>query len=154
MYDIQESQTFRCILSVILAMGNFLNSSESWGFNPEYLDRLPEVKDTKHKHSLLHHVCSTVLELFPESTGEQKHRTKDVRFIQIELKVEYLSFVDLHSEMGAVCRCHRVDWDELDKRLEKVEHDCRRAWEHYQTIYCSANRNFVVNNKWVVALSV
>ncbi|VUZ44697.1 unnamed protein product [Hymenolepis diminuta] len=121
-YDIQESQTFRCILSVILAMGNFLNSSESWGFNPEYLDRLPEVKDTKHKHSLLHHVCSTVLELFPEST-------------------------DLHSEMGAVCRCHRVDWDELDKRLEKVEHDCRRAWEHYQTIYCSTNRNFVVNNK-------
>ncbi|VUZ44698.1 unnamed protein product [Hymenolepis diminuta] len=123
-YDIQESQTFRCILSVILAMGNFLNSSESWGFNPEYLDRLPEVKDTKHKHSLLHHVCSTVLELFPEST-------------------------DLHSEMGAVCRCHRVDWDELDKRLEKVEHDCRRAWEHYQTIYCSTNRNFVVNNNTV-----
>ncbi|VDM30728.1 unnamed protein product [Hydatigera taeniaeformis] len=121
-YDIQESQTLRCILSVILAMGNFLNSSESWGFNPEYLDRLPEVKDTKHKHSLLHHVCQTVLELFPEST-------------------------DLHSEMGAVCRCHRVDWDELDKRLEKVENDCRRAWEHYQTIYCNTNRNFVINNK-------
>ncbi|VDO04112.1 unnamed protein product [Rodentolepis nana] len=121
-FDIQESQTFLCILSVILAMGNFLNSSESWGFNPDYLDRLPEVKDTKHKHSLLHHVCSTVLELFPEST-------------------------DLHSEMGAVCRCHRVDWEELDKRLEKVENDCRRAWEHYQTIYCNANRNFIVNNK-------
>eukprot|EP00108_Taenia_solium_P005188 TsM_000247400 transcript=TsM_000247400 gene=TsM_000247400 len=121
-YDIQESQTLRCILSVILAMGNFLNSSESWGFNPEYLDRLPEVKDTKHKHSLLHHVCQTVLELFPEST-------------------------DLHSEMGAVCRCHRVDWDELDRRLEKVENDCRRAWEHYQTIYCNTNRNFVINNK-------
>uniref|UniRef100_A0A5K3F5S1 FH2 domain-containing protein n=1 Tax=Mesocestoides corti TaxID=53468 RepID=A0A5K3F5S1_MESCO len=121
-FDIQESQTLRCILSVILAIGNFLNSSESRGFNPEYLDRLPEVKDTKHKHSLLHHVCQCVLELFPDST-------------------------DLHSEMGAVCRCHRVDWDELDKRLVKVENDCRRAWEHYQTIYCSSNRNFVVNNK-------
>ena len=72
-YDIQECQTLRCILSVILAMGNFLNSSESYGFNPEYLDRLPEVKDTKHKHSLLHHVCSTVLELFPDSSG-RSHR--------------------------------------------------------------------------------
>ncbi|CAH8679295.1 unnamed protein product [Schistosoma rodhaini] len=117
--ELINCKTLRYILSVLLSIGNFLNGSTARGFTLDYLGRLPEVKDTKYKNSLLHHVCSIVLDQFPDST-------------------------DLHSELGALCRCHRVDWDELPKRLEKLETDSKRAWEHYRLIFSSekeSNKN-------------
>ncbi|CAH8633505.1 unnamed protein product [Heterobilharzia americana] len=110
--EIINCKTLRYVLSVLLAIGNFLNGSTARGFTLDYLGRLPEVKDTKYKNSLLHHVCCIVLDQFPDGT-------------------------DLHSELGALCRCHRVDWDELPKRLEKLETDSKRAWEHYRLIFSS-----------------
>lgn len=53
------------------------------GFELTYLEKVPEVKDTVHKQSLLHHVCSMVVEMFPDST-------------------------DLYSEMGAIRRLSKV----------------------------------------------
>lgn len=53
------------------------------GFELSYLEKVPEVKDTVHKQSLLHHVCSTVVEKFPDST-------------------------DLYSEIGAITRLTKV----------------------------------------------
>ena len=38
------------------------------GFNVDYLSKVPEVKDTVHKHSLLHHLCHMVMEKYPESS--------------------------------------------------------------------------------------
>jgi len=34
----------------------------------EYLDRVPEVKDTVDKHSLLSHLCTHVVDRFTDST--------------------------------------------------------------------------------------
>ncbi|VEL14658.1 unnamed protein product [Protopolystoma xenopodis] len=45
------------------------------------------------------------------------------------------TLIDLHSDLGALCRCHRVDWDELALKLERLERDGKRAWEHYQVIF-------------------
>lgn len=53
------------------------------GFELSYLEKVPEVKDTVHKQSLLHHVCSIVVEKFPESS-------------------------DLYSEIGAITRLTKV----------------------------------------------
>lgn len=53
------------------------------GFELSYLEKVPEVKDTVHKQSLLHHACSIVVEKFPDST-------------------------DLYSEIGAVTRLTKV----------------------------------------------
>jgi len=113
MASVEESETFQNVLSTLLAIGNCLNSTQvtsvrnhslthslsltfthslkiisyclfqSKGFNIEYLTKVPEVKDTQQKHSLLHHLCNTVLEIYPDSG-------------------------DLHSEMGAVARCSKV----------------------------------------------
>lgn len=47
------------------------------------MEKVPEVKDTVHKQSLLHHVCAIVEEKFPDST-------------------------DLYSEIGAVTRLTKV----------------------------------------------
>lgn len=63
--ELKRNETFKNILSAVLAIGNFLNGSTSRGFNIDYLARVPEVKDTMHKHSQLYHVCNLVLEQFP-----------------------------------------------------------------------------------------
>lgn len=54
------------------------------GFELTYLEKVPEVKDTVHKQSLLHHACSVVVENFPQST-------------------------DLYSEIGAITRSAKVN---------------------------------------------
>ena len=81
--ELQKNRTFRHILALILAIGNFLNSASSQGFSIDYLAKVPEVKDTVHKHSLLHHLCDMVMEQFPDSS-------------------------DLYSEIGPITRCAKV----------------------------------------------
>jgi len=65
---LQANRTFRCILGTLLSIGIFLNGAEVKGFQIEYLAKVPEVKDTVHKHSLLHHLCHMVMEKFPDAT--------------------------------------------------------------------------------------
>lgn len=60
--------TIAAILSTLLSIGIFLNGNEVKGFQIEYLTKVPEVKDTVHKHSLLHHLCHIVMEKFPEAS--------------------------------------------------------------------------------------
>lgn len=65
---LRGNTTFRGILSTLLSIGIFLNGNEVKGFQIEYLAKVPEVKDTVHKHSLLHHLCHIVMEKFPDAT--------------------------------------------------------------------------------------
>lgn len=65
---LQKNRTFKVLLSVLLSVGNFLNSTDARGFQIEYLSKVPEVKDTVHKHSLLHHLCHIVIEKFPDTS--------------------------------------------------------------------------------------
>uniref|UniRef100_A0A1I8HBU7 FH2 domain-containing protein n=1 Tax=Macrostomum lignano TaxID=282301 RepID=A0A1I8HBU7_9PLAT len=107
--EIRQCETLRCVFSVIVAMGNFLNDSTARGFNLDYLAKVPEVRDTVHKHTLLHHVCHMVQEQFPNSG-------------------------DLYSELGAVTRCSKLDWDEVQARLDRLERDCMSGFEHHKAL--------------------
>ncbi|KAK4827125.1 hypothetical protein QYF61_014519 [Mycteria americana] len=79
MDQLEHNKTLGFILSTLLAIGNFLNGTNAKAFELSYLEKVPEVKDTVHKQSLLHHVCTMVVEKFPDST-------------------------DLYSEIGAITR--------------------------------------------------
>ena len=85
---LKKNKTFLYILSVILEIGNFLNNSSSKGFEIEYLAKIPEVKDTVYKHSLLYHLTFWLLESYP-------------------------SISDLYSELGAVTRASKTDFEEF-----------------------------------------
>ncbi|XP_076263923.1 formin homology 2 domain containing isoform X4 [Rhynchophorus ferrugineus] len=106
---LKVNKTFRAILSTLLSVGNFLNGNEVKGFQIEYLTKVPEVKDTVHKHSLLHHLCHIVMEKFPEAT-------------------------DLYSEIGAITRASKVDFDELTLNIQRLEADCKASWDHLKLI--------------------
>lgn len=74
--------SLRACVKLILAF--YLTfTKQAKAFELSYLEKVPEVKDTVHKQSLLHHVCTMVVENFPDSS-------------------------DLYSEIGAVTRSAKV----------------------------------------------
>lgn len=107
--EIEKSETFRLILGTLLSIGNFLNSTSVKGFQIDYLEKVPEVKDTVHKHSLLHHLCLFIQERY-ESTS------------------------DLYSEFSAVNRASKVDYVEVGKNLKKMQHDCKASWDYLKIV--------------------
>lgn len=75
----------------------------------DFLAKVPEVKDTVNKHSLVYHLCCMVMDKFVDST-------------------------DLYSELGAVVRCAKVDFDEIQCNLEKTEVDCKASWDYLREV--------------------
>lgn len=96
MEQLSASQTFRCILATVLAIGNFLNGckvrfsslcslasvqslsmsgshttfqpAKARGFELSYLGKLSQVRDTHTRQPLLHHVCVLLMQLYPQSS--------------------------------------------------------------------------------------
>lgn len=67
--SVKSSQKFRSVLEVILAFGNYLNSSKrgpAYGFKLQSLDTLLDTKSTDKRMSLLHYIVSTVRHNFPD----------------------------------------------------------------------------------------
>ncbi|XP_046539403.1 FH1/FH2 domain-containing protein 1 isoform X3 [Equus quagga] len=109
MEQLVQNATFRCILATLLAVGNFLNGSQSSGFELSYLEKVSEVKDTVRRQSLLHHLCSLVLQTRPDSS-------------------------DLYSEIPALTRCAKVDFEQLTENLGQLERRSRAAEESLRSL--------------------
>uniref|UniRef100_A0A3Q2T756 Formin homology 2 domain containing 1 n=1 Tax=Fundulus heteroclitus TaxID=8078 RepID=A0A3Q2T756_FUNHE len=109
MEQLASNQTFRRILATLLAIGNFLNSTNAKGFELSYLEKVVEVKDTVHRQSLLHHTCSLVTENYPEST-------------------------DVYTEIPAITRSAKVDFDLLAENLFQLERRCKASWDNLKVV--------------------
>ncbi|KAG8437315.1 hypothetical protein GDO86_008137 [Hymenochirus boettgeri] len=109
MEQLSNNKTFKVILSCLLAVGNFLNGSNVKGFDLSYLEKVSEVKDTIQRQSLLHHMCNIVIEKSPDTS-------------------------DLYSEIAAITRSSKVDFDELADTLIQLEKRCRESWESLKII--------------------
>ncbi|NWY90384.1 FHOD1 protein, partial [Loxia curvirostra] len=109
MEQLARNHTFKCILATLLATGNFLNGSQSRGFELSYLEKVSEVKDTVHRQSLLYHLCQMVVEKFPETT-------------------------DLYSEIASITHSAKVDFEELANSLVQLERRCRASWHNLKVI--------------------
>ncbi|XP_069968011.1 uncharacterized protein Fhos isoform X4 [Bactrocera oleae] len=106
---LRNNRTFKCILSTLLSVGIFLNGAPVKGFQIEYLSKVPEVKDTVHKHSLLHHLCHMVMESSPDTT-------------------------DLYSEIGPITRSSKADFSDLAHNLSQLETECKASWDRLKLI--------------------
>lgn len=106
---LRQNRTFRCILSTLLSVGTFLNGVPVKGFQIEYLAKVPEVKDTVHKHSLLHHLCHMVMETCSDTT-------------------------DLYSEIGPITRASKADYTDLAYNLTQLESECKASWDRLKLI--------------------
>ncbi|XP_048211294.1 FH1/FH2 domain-containing protein 1 isoform X2 [Perognathus longimembris pacificus] len=109
MEQLVQNATFHCILATLLAVGNFLNGSQSSGFELSYLEKVSEVKDTVRRQSLLYHLCSLVIQTRPDSS-------------------------DLYSEIPALTRCAKVDFEQLTENLGQLEGRSRAAEESLRSL--------------------
>merc|ERR1711892_507771 len=107
--SLHKNPTFKTILNVTLTISNFLNGSSSKGFQIDYLAKVPEVKDTVHKHSLLYHLTFWVLESLPTAS-------------------------DLYSEIGAITRASRTDFEEVSTTLSRMQEECKNSWDYLRII--------------------
>ncbi|XP_045498221.1 formin-like protein isoform X2 [Colias croceus] len=67
--SVKSSQKLRNVLEIILAFGNYLNSSKrgpAYGFKLQSLDTLMDTKSTDKRVSLLHYIVATIRQNFPE----------------------------------------------------------------------------------------
>ncbi|RZB40880.1 formin-like protein, partial [Asbolus verrucosus] len=67
--SVKNSKKLRSVLEIILAFGNYLNSSKrgpAYGFKLQSLDTLLDTKSTDKRMCLLHYIVSTIRQKFPE----------------------------------------------------------------------------------------
>lgn len=73
------------------------------------ISKVPEVKDTVHKHSLLHHLCHMVMESSMDTT-------------------------DLYSEIGPITRASKTDFADLAHNISYLEAECKASWDRLKLI--------------------
>ncbi|XP_016049193.1 formin-like protein 1 isoform X2 [Erinaceus europaeus] len=70
--SIKSSDKLRQILEIVLAFGNYMNSSKrgaAYGFRLQSLDALLEMKSTDRKQTLLHYLVKVIAEKYPQLMG-------------------------------------------------------------------------------------
>ncbi|NXA43011.1 FMNL1 protein, partial [Eudromia elegans] len=70
--SLKSSTKLRNILEIVLAFGNYMNSSKrgaAYGFRLQSLDALLEMKSTDRKQTLLHYLVRVITEKYPELPG-------------------------------------------------------------------------------------
>lgn len=109
MEQLSASQTFRCILATVLAIGNFLNGCKARGFELSYLGKLSQVRDTHTRQPLLHHVCVLLMQLYPQSS-------------------------DLYSDITAVTKASKCDYSLVQSNFSQLQALCKASWEQLKIL--------------------
>uniref|UniRef100_A0AC34RI76 FH2 domain-containing protein n=1 Tax=Panagrolaimus sp. JU765 TaxID=591449 RepID=A0AC34RI76_9BILA len=120
MKEVEESETFRVAMGMLLSIGNALNGTDIKAFQLEYLSKAGEVKDPVHKYPLTYHLAEYMLDNYPAGT-------------------------DLHSEFGAVSRSSKIDFEAVHDNLKKMESDCKNCWIYVSKISQKDNNTNMKN---------
>ncbi|XP_047741533.1 formin-like protein [Hyalella azteca] len=113
--SVKNSSKLRRLLEVILAFGNYMNSSKrgpAYGFKLSSLDSLCDTKSAKKKISLLHYIQDTVRTKFPDLNNFEA----ELRGIEIAAQVSLENIV--------------TDLTELDKGMESAKKEAERLKGH------------------------
>ncbi|XP_054987626.1 formin-like protein 1 isoform X1 [Sorex araneus] len=144
--SIKSSDKLRQILEIVLAFGNYMNSSKrgaAYGFRLQSLDALLEMKSTDRKQTLLHYLVKVIAEKYPQLTGfhgELHFLDKagsvsldsvlgDVRALQRGLELTQREFVR-QDDCVVLKEFLRVNSPTMDKMLA----DSKTAQEAYESV--------------------
>ncbi|XP_029975124.1 FH1/FH2 domain-containing protein 3 isoform X3 [Salarias fasciatus] len=78
-------------------------------FELSYLGKLSQVRDTHTRQPLLHHVCELLLQLYPQSS-------------------------DLYSEIPAVTKAGKCDYQQVQASFTQLQALCRTSWEQLKVL--------------------
>ncbi|XP_056405302.1 formin-like protein 1 isoform X2 [Hyla sarda] len=144
--SVKSSEKLKGILELILAFGNFMNSSKrgaAYGFRLQSLDVLLDTKSTDRKQTLMHYLVRTINEKYPHLAGFQSELhflekaatvsldavLSDVRSLQAGMEQAQKEFTkqDDSVTLKEFIKCNM----DVMKRLEA---DAKTAQEAYETL--------------------
>lgn len=103
--NLKNSKKFREVLEIILAFGNYMNSSKrgpAYGFKLQSLDSLCDTKSSDKRMSLLHYVVVTIRERFPHLLDFDTELNGIDKAAQVTLETVMADMNDLDKGMEAV----------------------------------------------------
>ncbi|XP_062271330.1 LOW QUALITY PROTEIN: formin-like protein 2 [Scomber scombrus] len=143
--SIKSSQKLKKILEIILALGNYMNSSKRgavYGFKLQSLDLLLETKSTDRKQTLLHYISNVV---------RQKYSAVSLFYNELHYvdKAAAVSLENVLCDVKDLQRGMELTWREFsvqhnatlkdfisrnESRLTKVQEDARIAQDAFEDV--------------------
>lgn len=102
---VKNSVKFKAVLEVVLAFGNYLNSSKrgpAYGFKLQSLDTLLDTKSTDKRICLLHYIVATIRQKFPELLNFDSELFCIDKASQVSLENVMTDVVELEKGMDVV----------------------------------------------------
>ncbi|KAM9115211.1 formin-like protein 3 isoform 2-T2 [Pangshura tecta] len=143
--SVKASQKLKHVLEIILALGNYMNSSKRgcvYGFKLQSLDLLLDTKSTDRKLTLLHFIALTVREKYPDlaTFWQELHFVEKAAAVSLENVL--LDVKELGRGMDLIrreCSIHdnsvlRSFLGASEGRLEKLQKDAKTAEDAYNTV--------------------
>ncbi|KAM5334910.1 formin-like protein 3 isoform 3-T3 [Glossophaga mutica] len=143
--SVKSSQKLKQMLEIILALGNYMNSSKRgavYGFKLQSLDLLLDTKSTDRKMTLLHFIALTVKEKYPDLANfwHELHFVEKAAAVSLENVL--LDVKELGRGMELIRReCSIHDNSVLrnflstnEGKLDKLQRDAKTAEEAYNTV--------------------
>ncbi|XP_030740601.1 formin-like protein 3 [Echinops telfairi] len=143
--SVKSSQKLKQMLEIILALGNYMNSSKRgavYGFKLQSLDLLLDTKSTDRKMTLLHFIALTVKEKYPElaTFWHELHFVEKAATVSLENVL--LDVKELGRGMELIrreCSLHdnsvlRAFLSTSEGKLDKLQRDAKTAEEAYNAV--------------------
>ncbi|NXN46151.1 FMNL3 protein, partial [Rhinoptilus africanus] len=143
--SVKSSQKLKHMLEIILALGNYMNSSKRgavYGFKLQSLDLLLDTKSTDRKMTLLHFIALTVREKYPElaTFWQELHFVEKAAAVSLENVL--LDVKELGRGMELLrreCGLHehgvlRAFLAGSEGKLERLQKDARTAEDAYNAV--------------------
>ncbi|KAG5836218.1 hypothetical protein ANANG_G00252250 [Anguilla anguilla] len=143
--SVKSSPKLKRMLEIILALGNYMNSSRRgsvYGFKLQSLDLLLDTKSTDRKMTLLHYIALIVKEKYPELANFHNELNFIDKAAAVSLENVLLDVRDLGRGMDLVRReCGLHDHAVLkgflqtsDPQLDKLQRDAKTAEEAFGNV--------------------
>uniref|UniRef100_A0A4W3IYC3 Formin-like 3 n=1 Tax=Callorhinchus milii TaxID=7868 RepID=A0A4W3IYC3_CALMI len=144
--SIKSSQKLKRMLEIILALGNYMNSSKRgsvYGFKLQSLDLLLDTKSTDRKLTLLHYIAIVIKEKYAEITNFWSELHFIDKAAAVSLENVLLDVKEMGHNMELIRReCSRHDHNVVLKEflarnetnLEKLQKDSKTAQEAYSAV--------------------
>ncbi|XP_069896689.1 formin-like protein 3 isoform X5 [Dipodomys merriami] len=143
--SVKSSQKLKQMLEIILALGNYMNSSKRgavYGFKLQSLDLLLDTKSTDRKMTLLHFIALTVKEKYPDLANfwHELHFVEKAAAVSLENVL--LDVKELGRGMELIrreCSLHdnsvlRSFLNTNEGKLDKLQRDAKTAEEAYNAV--------------------
>ncbi|XP_017534016.1 formin-like protein 3 isoform X1 [Manis javanica] len=143
--SVKSSQKLKQMLEIILALGNYMNSSKRgavYGFKLQSLDLLLDTKSTDRKMTLLHFIALTVKEKYPDLANfwHELHFVEKAAAVSLENVL--LDVKELGRGMELIRReCSIHDNSVLrnflstnEGKLDKLQRDAKTAEDAYNAV--------------------